>query len=121
MWRVRLPFSLNILAEEAALAALADGDFRDETIALVRRGRAFLTEGLRSLGCEVLPSMSNFLMFRPALGTLDARSLHGELLKRGIIIRSLKAYDLPEWLRVSMGTDEENELFLKYTKEILGA
>jgi histidinol-phosphate aminotransferase len=60
-------------------------------------------------------------MFRPAPGTVDARTLHGELLKKGIIIRSLKAYQLPEWLRVSMGTDEENELFLKYTKEILGA
>lgn len=121
MWRVRLPFSLNILAEEAALAALADAEFRDETVSLVRRGRAFLTEGLREAGCEVLPSMSNFLMFRPGAGTVDARALHGELLKKGIIIRSLKAYQLPEWLRVSMGTDEENELFLKYTKEILGA
>ena len=89
---------------------------------MAKQGRLHNTErSLQALGCEVLPSMSNFLMFRPAPGTLDARALHGELLKKGIIIRSLKAYDLPEWLRVSMGTDEENELFLNYTKEILGA
>ncbi|MBQ9105991.1 MAG: histidinol-phosphate transaminase [Mailhella sp.] len=119
MWRVRLPFSLNILAEEAALAALADTDFRDRTVELVRRGRALITEELRAMGCEVLPSMSNFVMFRPGEGMPTAKELHGELLRRGIIIRALGGYHLPDWLRVSMGTDEENELFLTYTREIL--
>lgn len=121
MWRVRLPFSLNILAEEAALAALEDAEFRERTIALTRRGRALLSKELAAMGCEVLPSMSNFIMFRPAPGTVDAKTLHGELLRRGIIIRTLGGYHLPDWLRVSMGTDEENQLFLQYTREILGA
>ena len=121
MWRVRLPFSLNILAEEAALAALEDAGFREDTIALVQRGRRALTDGLRSMGCEVLPSMSNFLMFRTPEGTADVKTLHGELLRRGIIIRALGGYHLPDWLRVSVGTDEENELFLRHVREILGA
>lgn len=121
MWRVRLPFSLNILAEEAALAALKDTAFREETIALVRRGREQITRELRAMGCEVLPSMSNFVMFRPASGAPGAKTVHGELLRKGIIIRSLGGYHLPDWLRVSMGTDEENTLFLQYMREILGA
>ena len=120
MWRVRLPFSLNILAEEAAIAALADGQFRERTVELVRRGRAKLTEELRNMGCEVSPSMSNFVMFRLPEGTVDAATLHGELLKRGIIIRALGSYHLPDRLRVSVGTDEENELFLRNTRDILG-
>lgn len=120
MWRVRLPFSLNILAEEAALAALADAGFREETAALVARGRDMLTRELRAMGCEVLPSRSNFIMFRTPENAVDVKTLHGELLRRGIIIRALGGYHLPDWLRVSMGTDEENALFLKYTREILG-
>ena len=120
MWRVRLPFSLNILAEEAALAALDDAEFREQTVSLVRRGRSMLSEELAAMGCEVLPSMSNFVMFRPASGAISAKALHGELLRRGIIIRALGGYHLPDWLRVSVGTDEENQLFLQYTREILG-
>lgn len=121
MWRVRLPFSLNILAEEAAIAALADAEFRESTIALVQRGRARLTEELSAMGCEVTPSLSNFIMFRLPEGSVDAKTLHGELLKRGVIIRALGGYHLPDRLRVSMGTDEENELFLRLVREILGA
>ena len=121
MWRVRLPFSLNILAEEAAVAALADGQFRDETISLIRRGRARLTDELRAMGCEVTPSLSNFVMFRLPEGGTDAATLHRELLKRGVIIRALGSYHLPDRLRVSVGTDEENDVFLRHVREILGA
>jgi histidinol-phosphate aminotransferase len=119
LWRVRLPFSLNILAEEAALAALQDADFRDATVALVRRGRAQITDGLRGMGCDVVPSKSNFMMFRPPAGRQSAQELHAALLRRGVIIRALRSYHLPEWLRVNVGKDEENALFLRLTQEIL--
>lgn len=119
LWRVRLPFSLNVLAEEAAIAALDDTAFREETVALVRRGRERLSRELRAIGCEVTPSLSNFLMFRPPAGKVDAAAIHAGLLRRGIIIRALRSYHLPEWLRVSMGTDEENTLFLQSLREIL--
>ncbi len=119
LWRVRLPFSLNILAEEAALAALQDADFRDATVALVRRGRAQITDGLRGMGCDVVPSKSNFMMFRPPAGRQSAQELHAALLRKGVIIRALRSYHLPEWLRVSVGKDEENALFLRLTQEIL--
>ena len=59
-------------------------------------------------------------MFRLPEGSMEAKALHGELLKRGVIIRALGSYHLPDRLRVSVGTDEENELFLNLVHEILG-
>lgn len=119
LWRVRLPFSLNLLAEEAAIAALEDATFRELTIQLVAEGRALLTEGLIGLGCTVIPSQSNFLMFMPPAGGPGAKAVHQALLERGIIIRALGGYHLPEWLRVSVGMEEENRLFLKECADIL--
>lgn len=107
--RVRLPFSVNILAEEAGLAALQDHVFHAETLRVTNEGRAFLTEQLTNLGCEVLPSMANFIMFKPSV---DAAWLCEELLRRGIIIRSLKSYGLPEYARVTIGDACENKAFL---------
>lgn len=116
--RVRLPFSVNVLAEEAALAALEDSMFRKTTLSLVREERTVLTEGLRTLGCIVFPSQANFLMFEPPSGK-TAAELFQALLERGIIIRPLKSYGLPHLLRLTVGTQEENQLFLAACAEIL--
>ena len=116
--RVRLPFSVNILAEEAGLSALEDTTFRAATLRVVREGRRQLTEGLRALGCTVYASQANFLMFAPPSGR-EALPLFEALLARGVIIRPLKSYALPHLLRVSVGTDEENAVFLQSCKEIL--
>lgn len=114
--RVRLPFSVNILAEEAGMAALQDDVFRSETLRVTAEGRTMLATGLGALGCEVLPSWANFIMFRPPF---DASSLFEALLHRGIIIRPLKSYGLPQYLRVSIGNPEENLRFIEACKEIL--
>lgn len=130
-WRVRLPFSVNILAEEAGLAALQDGVFYAETLRVVREGRAMLAEGLSHNGCTVYPSQANFLMFAPpsiqfsgdtaasgdgAAGTpaaSNAAALFEALLRKGFIIRPLKSYDLPHLLRISVGSPAENAAFLQ--------
>ncbi len=119
LWRVRLPFSLNILAEEAALAALDDADFREKTVLHVQKERKRITESLAAMGCEVVPSMSNFMMFRPPSGGPDAREMHSRLLLRGVIIRALRSYGLPQWLRVNVGREDEDDLFLACVREIL--
>ena len=116
--RVRLPFSVNILAEEAGLAALRDDVFRAETLRVVRAGRERVTAGLHELGCRVWPSQANFLMFRPPAEGPGARELFDALLQQGIIIRSLASYGLPALLRVSMGTERENACFLHACKEL---
>lgn len=110
-WRARLPFSVNILAEEAALAALEDTVFHEETLRVTRLGRVQLRQGMEELGCTVWPSAANFLMFQLP-GGKDAGACVDVLLRRGIIIRALKSYDLPQHLRVSVGTEEENAVFL---------
>ncbi|MBO4317854.1 MAG: histidinol-phosphate transaminase [Mailhella sp.] len=105
MWRVRLPFSLNIIAQEAAIAALTDAPFREKSIAQAEKGRAWLTEKLTALGFEVIPSHSNFIMVKPPCSPKD---LNAYLLENGYIIRSLSSYGLPEYLRISVGTDDDN-------------
>lgn len=117
-WRARLPFSVNILAEEAGIAALADSTYRAETLRVVREGRAALTAGLQALGCHVYPSQANFIMLAPPAGTCDAAATFEALLHRGIIIRPLKSYSLPHLLRISIGTPNENAALLSACKEI---
>lgn len=118
-WRVRLPFSVNILAEEAGLAALADTSFREETLRVVRQARRMLEDGLRAMGCTVYPSQANFCMFEPSPKGSSAPEVFEKLLRKGIIIRPLKSYDLPHLLRVSVGTEAENSAFLSALREAL--
>lgn len=112
IWRARLPFSVNILAEEAALAALEDQTFYDATQEAVRTGRKELFVGLTALGCKVWTSQANFLMFGMPEGAPDAAQCFEDLLLQGIIIRPLKSYGLPHLLRVSIGNQQENLAFL---------
>nr|WP_294512770.1 histidinol-phosphate transaminase [uncultured Bilophila sp.] len=118
-WRVRLPFSVNLMAEEAGIAALEDAAFHEETLRVVREGRAWLAVELEKLGCTVYPSQSNFLMFALPEHGPDAASLFEGLLRRGIILRPLTSYGLPRNLRVSVGTAEENGMLVNAMRELL--
>jgi histidinol-phosphate aminotransferase len=115
--RVRLPFSVNLLAEAAGLAALEDQAFLQASRETVLRGRGSLARTLADLGCHVYPSQANFLMFTPPK---PAKDVFEALLARGIIVRALGSYGLPDKLRVSIGNDEENALFLSAMGEVLG-
>ena len=119
MWRVRLPFSVNLMAEEAGIAALEDTAFHDETLRVVREGRGYLAGELERRGCRGYPSQSNFLMFEVPAGAPDAAGLFEGLLRRGFILRPLTSYGLPRHLRVSVGTAEENTLLINAMRELL--
>ncbi len=114
--RVKLPFSVNILAEKAAIAALEDRFFLEETLKTVAEGRTYLLESLKNLGCRVFPSLGNFVMFSPPI---DARDVFDALLTRGIIVRPLASYGLNQMLRVSVGRKDENRMFIRALKEVL--
>ncbi len=121
LWRVRLPFSVSILAETAGVAALEDLTFYNATLDTVRQGRVFLAEALASLGCRPRPSQANFLLFRlPDYCALAARAVFERLLAQGIIIRPLDSYGLPDCLRVSIGTETENRAFIQALERVLG-
>lgn len=116
MLRVKLPFSVNLLAEAAGLAALEDKPFLEASRDTVVAGRRRLTRELADCGCQVFPSQANFLMVTPPKPALD---VYEALLARGIIVRSLKSYGLPDKLRISVGNDEENTAFLEAMRDIL--
>lgn len=118
LWRIRLPFSINILAQEAAICALDDEEFKQKTITHTMAERSGMSKALQELGCKVYPSHSNFIMFEPAV--LPAKEVCQKLLEKGIIVRALTSYSLPHLVRVSIGTVEENTMFLTAMRELMG-
>lgn len=122
MWRVRLPFSVNILAEEAGLAALADDIFRRASLEVTHAGCDYLTRELQALCCQVNPTQANFLLFRlPLEAKIDAHGAFVKLLEQGVIIRHLKSFGLPNCLRVSVGAEHENKTFVAALRTALEA
>jgi histidinol-phosphate aminotransferase len=114
--RVRQPFNVSNLAQAAAIAAMEDTTFLEECLAINKAGMTQVTEGLRTLGVEFIPSHCNFVCCRVG----DAAAVNHALLKRGIIVRPIAGYGMPEHLRVSIGMEYENALFLKALTEVLG-
>jgi histidinol-phosphate aminotransferase len=106
--RVRQPFNVNSLAQVAAVAALGDTDYVEESRRLNRDGLRQLYAGLDAAGVSYLPSHGNFLLIRVG----DAARVNAALLEQGIIVRPVTNYGLPEYLRVSVGLPAENARFL---------
>lgn len=115
MNRVRQPFNVNLPAQAAAAAALDDRAFVERSYALNRAGMAQLGAGLAALGVETVPSKGNFLLARVG----DAARIDRALLARGVIVRPVANYGLPEWLRVSVGLAAQNQRFLDALGEVL--
>jgi histidinol-phosphate aminotransferase len=109
--KVKLPFEPSGPAEAAALGALEDREFMLRTVANNSRGLVFLTRSLRNLDFQVVPSAANFIMLVFA-DPWQARHVFEVLLSRGVIVRPLAPFGLPQCLRVSVGTPEENEIFV---------
>ncbi|HKW37890.1 MAG TPA: histidinol-phosphate transaminase [Burkholderiales bacterium] len=114
--RVRQPFNVNSLALAAATAALGDAKFVAKSTQMNRSGMAALERSLKRLGLEYIPSCANFVTFRvPGAG-----EVYEKLLRRGVIVRPLAGYGMPEHLRVTVGTPRENARFLEALKAALG-
>ncbi len=106
--RVRQPFNVNALAQAAALAALRDEQYGEGSRVLNRDGMRQVEDGLRVLGLRFLASRGNFVLFEAR----DANRVFQSLLRQGVIVRPVANYNLPTWLRVTIGTPPENERFL---------
>lgn len=114
--RIRQPFNVNRLAQEAALAALDDEDFLRANVAANRRQRDRLSAACSELGLKCLPSAANFLCIE--FGE-RASAVYESLLRHGIIVRPLQNYDLPGYLRVTIGSSDDNSRFLSALRTIL--
>ena len=103
--RVRQPFNVNALGQAAAIAALSDTAFSEACAANNRRGLVQLEAACRKLSLEFVPSVANFILIKvgPAAAVFD------RLQRQGIIVRPVASYGLPEWIRVTVGTAEQNE------------
>ncbi len=110
--KVKLPFEPSGVAEAAALGALEDREFMLRTVANNAKGLAYLNRNLREMGFQVAPSAANFVMLAFA-DNGEARRVFEGLLKRGVIVRPLAATGLPNCLRISVGTPEENEFLIE--------
>lgn len=113
--RIRLPFSVPRSGEAAAVAALTDDAFVARSVANAVEGRRALAEALRSVGLETLDSATNFVTAR----FNDAAGVEAELARRGVLVRHLANYGLPDWLRITIGTLDQQARVIAELRDVL--
>jgi histidinol-phosphate aminotransferase len=113
--KVRQPFNINSIAQAGALAALDDTEHMRRTRENNVQGLDFYGKAFRKLGLEFISSSANFILVRVG----DGQCVFDAMQKAGVIVRPMGGYQLPEWVRISIGTPEENERCLKSLKTAL--
>ena len=113
---IREAFGTSVVAQAGAAAALRDVEFVRRSVASNAAERPRLARALSNRGFRVLPSIANFVTFDTGTG---GREVFRRLLARGVIVRPLDPYDMPSWLRVSVGTPEENDAFIAALDAVL--
>jgi len=116
--RVRGAFNVNAPAQAAGIAALSDHEFLKKTIEMTVTGRKFLEEQLKALGVKTWPSVGNFLL--AGFGA-RAEEIRLGLKEKGVFIRQMGAYNLPQHLRITVGTAEDNNQLIDALKPLLRA
>lgn len=114
--RVREPFNVNTLAQVAAIAVLQDDEYIQRSVKLNQQGREQIEAGLTELGLEFIASQGNFVTFDTKQ---DAMAVYQKLLHKGVIVRPIVPYGMPQHLRVSIGLPEENAIFLQALQEVM--
>ena len=114
--RIRQPFNVNGLAQAAAEAAFEDEAFLRHSVDGTHEGLDFLMGELKSMGLEVLPTQSNFFMVDVKR---NAGEVFKEMLREGVIVRSMGSYGFDTFLRISAGTSEENKACVLALKRVL--
>lgn len=112
--KVRQPFNLNAMAQAAALAAIDDTEHLEATRSNNAAGLKFFEKNLTDMDMEIVPSSANFVLAKVG----DGEGMFHKLQTRGIITRPMGGYKLPEWIRISVGTFEENERCLKAIQDL---
>lgn len=117
--RIRQPFNVNSLAQAAAVAALHDDDFLANSAQLNADGYRQFTTAFDAMGIEYVPSSGNFVLIRVGQDDAAGARVNLALLKKGIIVRPVGNYGLPQWLRISIGLPAENAAFIAALKTVL--
>jgi histidinol-phosphate aminotransferase len=114
--RVRQPFNTNLLAQNAAIASLDDAEHVAKSVVMNNAGKTFLQDAFTGMGLAYLPTMGNFISVNVQQ---DGAALYDRLLQQGIIVRPVANYAMPEYLRVTIGTQQQNERFVETLKQCL--
>jgi histidinol-phosphate aminotransferase len=115
--RIRPPFNLNLFAQVAGAASLADKQQVKKGVALVEKGKKYLYKELAKLGLPYIPTAANFVLV--GLAPRSGQDVFKKLLQQGVIVRPMAEYSLPEYIRVTIGLPEENSLFITALKKVL--
>jgi histidinol-phosphate aminotransferase len=113
--KIRQPFNVNSIAQAGALAALDDRLFLWRTKGLVARGKIYLTRRFKRYGFRYVPSQANFMLVDMER---DADEVFQAMLRLGVIVRSMKAYGFPHWIRVTVGKRSENAKFIRALRKL---
>ncbi len=114
--KIRPPFNVNSLAQAAGLAALHDDRFLNKSVESILKGIDYLKAGLDGIGLEYCPTHANFIMVNV---DKDSYQVFNDLLKLGVIVKSMKSYGFDNWIRVNAGTINENKLFIEALKQVI--
>jgi len=114
--KIRQPFNTNSVAQAGALAALDDTKHVERTQRTNFRGLKFYARSFRKLKLEFVPSAANFILVRVG----DGQRVFTEMQKLGVIVRPMGGYQLPEWVRITVGTSKENKRCLEALRKALG-
>lgn len=114
--KARQPFNANSMAQAAALAAMNDAEHVAKTMETNRTGLAYYAQAFAERGLEYVPSVANFVLVKVG----DGDDLFQKMLHKGVIVRAMSGYKLPEWVRISVGTMEENRRCIQVLDEVLG-
>jgi histidinol-phosphate aminotransferase len=116
MERVRQPFNVNLIAQAGALAAIDDDAFLARTRAVTLTGKKYLYKELTLLGINYVPSVTNFVLVNVRA---DCVGIFKKLLRLGVIVRDMKQYKLDTFIRVTIGTAQENKKFISALKKVI--
>ena len=114
--RVRQPFNTSLLAQAAALASLDDNAHVEKSVALNNAGKRYLMQALDEMQLNYLPTMGNFISINLKQA---AQPIYDALLHKGVIVRPVANYSMPQYIRVTIGTDEQNRRFIRTLVEVL--
>ncbi len=114
--QVREPFNVNMLAQLGAIAALGDKKHVLRSQKLVKEGKKFLYEEFKKMKLFYVPSVTNFILLNVGEGSLQ---VYDKLMRKGIIVREMSAWGLKNFIRVTIGTNKENRLFVRYLKKFI--
>jgi histidinol-phosphate aminotransferase len=114
--RIRMPFNTSSAAQAGAAAALDDEQFLQASVRLVHEGLDYLGSALKERGIRSFPTESNFFLIDVAR---NADEVFEQMLRRGVIVRSMSSYGYPQYIRVNVGLPEENTRFIKALEKVL--